>query len=286
MSKEKESRNLKVALIQLRPGLDVSENLREVVRSIEDGGRQGADLAVIPENALCIGTNAQMRAAAVTIDGPEITVVREAAAKAGVAVVLGGFKQRSEAPLLQNTALVIRSDGSLQGSYDKIHLFNAVVAGQSFRASDVESSGEDLVIVEIAGVKVGLSICFDIRFPEMFRQLARAGAEVILIPSAFTQTTGEAHWEVLVRARAIENEAYVVASATITSNDAAESGFATYGHSLVVDPWGKVLANLGTAPYAVQVLELDLEHVAEVRSRLPVLHVGNPAVYQKTPLLI
>ncbi|WP_350495028.1 nitrilase-related carbon-nitrogen hydrolase [Neopusillimonas aromaticivorans] len=128
--------------------------------------------------------------------------------------------------------------GNVQGSYDKVHLFNAVVNGTTFRASDVESAGDHLVIADINGVKVGLSICFDIRFPEMFRQMARAGAQVILVPAAFTRTTGKAHWEVLVRARAIENQAYVVASATIASEDATVSGFETWGHAMVAGPWG------------------------------------------------
>lgn len=279
-------RTLRAGLMQLQPTRDVQANLRDVLKGIEQAGAQGAELIVVPENALCIGSNAEMRAAAVTLDGPEISAIRDAARAAGAVVVVGGFKQKSERPLLQNTALVIREDGGIQGSYDKVHLFNAVVNGTAFRASDVESAGERLVIANVKGVKVGLSICFDIRFPEMFRQLARAGAEVILIPAAFTQTTGQAHWEVLVRARAIENEAYVVASATITSDDAVESGFESYGHALAVDPWGGVMADLGEAAHAVKVIELDLERVAQVRAKLPVLHVGRHDVYQSEPLEI
>lgn len=279
-------RSLRVGLMQLRPTRDVQANLKDVLRGIAEAGGQGAELIVVPENALCIGSNAEMRAAAVRLDGPEIGAIREAARRAGAAVVLGGFKQKSERPLLQNTALVIREDGGIQGSYDKIHLFNAVVNGTAFRASDVESAGEQLVIADVKGVKVGLSICFDIRFPEMFRSLARAGAEVILIPAAFTRTTGEAHWEVLVRARAIENEAYVVASATIASDDAVAAGFETYGHALAVGPWGEVMVDLGEAPHAVRVLELDLDRVAQIRAKLPVLDVSRPEVYAGEPLEI
>ncbi len=280
------NRSLRVGLMQLQPTRDVQANLKDVLSGIEQAGAQGAELIVVPENALCIGSNAEMRAAAVRLDGPEISAIRDAARRAGATVVVGGFKQKSERPLLQNTALVIREDGGIQGSYDKVHLFNAVVNGTAFRASDVESAGEQLVIADIKGVKVGLSICFDIRFPEMFRQLARAGAELILIPAAFTQTTGEAHWEILVRARAIENEAYVVASATIASDDAVASGFPTYGHALAVDPWGAVLADLGTASHAVRVVELDLDKVARIRAKLPVLDVARADVYGKEPLRI
>ncbi len=280
------TRSLRVGLMQLQPTRDVQANLQDVLKGVAQAAEQGAELIVVPENALCIGSNAEMRAAAVTLDGPEISAIRDAAQRAGATVVLGGFKQKSERPLLQNTALVIRADGSIQGSYDKLHLFNAVVNGTAFRASDVESAGEQLVIANVNGVKVGLSICFDIRFPEMFRQLARAGAEVILIPAAFTRTTGQAHWEVLVRARAIENEAYVVASATVTSDDAVASGFETYGHALAVGPWGEVLADLGEAPYAVRVIELDLDKVAQIRAKLPVLNVSRPEVYSSEPLEI
>jgi len=280
------NRSLRVGLMQLQPTRNVQANLKDVLSGIEQAGAQGAELIVVPENALCIGSNAEMRAAAVRLDGPEISAIRDAARRAGATVVVGGFKQKSERPLLQNTALVIREDGGIQGSYDKVHLFNAVVNGTAFRASDVESAGEQLVIADVKGVKVGLSICFDIRFPEMFRQLARAGAELILIPAAFTQATGEAHWEILVRARAIENEAYVVASATITSDDAVESGFPTYGHALAVGPWGEVIADLGTAPHAVRVVELDLDKVARIRAKLPVLDVARTDVYGKEPLRI
>lgn len=286
MPEQTPGRRLRVGLLQLQPTRDVQANLKDVLWAVQAAAAQGAELIVVPENALCIGTNAEMRAAAVTIDGPEITALREAARSAHATVVLGGFKQKSERPLLQNTALVIRDDGTIQGSYDKIHLFNAVVNGTSFRASDVESAGDQLVIANVKGVKVGLSICFDIRFPEMFRRLAQAGAEVILIPAAFTQTTGEAHWEVLVRARAIENEAYVVASATITSDDAIKSGFQTYGHAMVVDPWGVVLADLGEESRAVRVVELDLDKVAQIRAKLPVLDVARHEVYAAAPVQI
>jgi predicted amidohydrolase len=280
------NRALRVALVQLQPTRDVASNLKLVLRAIGDAGAQSAELIVIPENALCIGNNQTMRDAAVRLDGPEITAIRDAAKQAGAYVALGGFKQKSERPLLQNTLLLIDANGDIVGGYDKVHLFNAVVNGTSFRASDVESAGEHLVIAKVKGVKIGLSICFDIRFPEMFRQMARAGAEVILVPAAFTRTTGKAHWEVLVRARAIENQAYVVASATIASEDAVAAGFETYGHAMVAGPWGEVIADLGEADYGVQVLDLDLDRVADVRTKLPVLSTARSDVYATHPVEI
>jgi len=278
--------SLRVGLVQLQPTRNVAANLQWVLKAIQEAGAQGAELVVIPENALCIGSNQEMRAAAVAIDGPEIQAIRAAARGARAVVVLGGFKQKSNRPLLQNTALVIDADGSIQGAYDKVHLFNAVVAGTSFRASDVEAPGRQLVIAQVKGIKVGLSICFDVRFPELYRQLALAGAQILLIPAAFTQTTGRAHWDVLVRARAIENAAYVVASATMASTDSVEAGFATYGHALAVTPWGEVMADLGETDFAVKVLELDMAKVAQIRQNLPVLDSVQPDVYTTEPVVI
>ncbi|CAM5318209.1 nitrilase-related carbon-nitrogen hydrolase [Eoetvoesiella caeni] len=277
---------LRAGLVQLQPTRNVAANLQLVLSAIQAAGEQGADIIVIPENALCIGSNKEMRAAAVTLDSPEIQSIRTATRKAGAVVVLGGFKQKSDRPLLQNTALIIEADGGIKGSYDKVHLFNAVVAGTAFRASDVEAPGERLVIVQLKGVKIGLSICFDVRFPELYRQLALAGAQVLLIPAAFTRTTGRAHWDVLVRARAIENAAYVIASATIASADSIEAGFETYGHALAVTPWGEVMADLGEADFAVKTVGLDMARVEQIRANLPVLSSVRADVYTTEPLVI
>lgn len=277
---------LRVGLVQLQPTRDVSTNLQLVLQAVSDAAQQQAELIVLPENALCIGTNQMMRDAAVSIDGAEIMAIRAAARDAMAHVVVGGFKQRTDKPLLRNTLLVIDPQGQVQGTYNKIHLFDAVVNGTTFRASDVESAGDHLVIANVNGVRVGLSICFDLRFPEMFRQLARAGAQVILVPAAFTRTTGNAHWEVLLRARAIENQTYIVASATIASPDATAAGFETWGHAMVAGPWGDVLADLGEQDYAVKVIDLDLTKVEAIRHKLPVLNTGRPDVYQSVPVEI
>ena len=277
---------LRVGLVQLQPTRDVSTNLQLVLQAVSDAAQQQAELIVLPENALCIGTNQMMRDAAVSIDGAEIMAIRAAARDAMAHVVVGGFKQRTDKPLLRNTLLVIDPQGQVQGTYNKIHLFDAVVNGTTFRASDVESAGDHLVIANVNGVRVGLSICFDLRFPEMFRQLARAGAQVILVPAAFTRTTGNAHWEVLLRARAIENQTYIVASATIASPDATAAGFETWGHAMVAGPWGDVLADLGEQDYAVKVIDLDLTKIEAIRHKLPVLNTGRPDVYQSVPVEI
>jgi Predicted amidohydrolase len=262
-------RRLRVGLTQWHPTRDVAANLAVAVELIRAAGPQ-ADLVVLPENGLMLGTNAEMRAAALTVDSPEIDALRDAAKAASAAVVLGGFKRRTTDGDVFNTALVIGSDGEIAGGYDKIHLFDARIAGQSFEASGVERAGDRPLIITVAGVRLGVTICYDVRFPELYRTLAVAGAEVFLVPAAFTHRTGSAHWEVLLRARAIENAAYVVAPATIRGEDGTDA-FETYGHALVVGPWGDVLVDLGEQAPAWQVVELPLAEVARVRETLPVL---------------
>jgi predicted amidohydrolase len=267
---------LRVCLTQLSPGGDVKANLAAVLDLVAKAG-PGADLLLLPENCLLIGTNAEMRAGAVTLDGPEITALRKAAADAGTVVILGGVKHVRPDGSVRNTAVVIDDHGGLVGGYDKVHLFDAQVGGRTYAASEVETAGDHGVVVELKGVRIGLTICFDVRFPELHRRLARAGAEVLLVPAAFVVATGRAHWEVLLRARAIENGAFVVASATV--GDAASSSFPTYGHALVVDPWGTVLTDLEEEAPAWQVLELDLARVHEARAALPVLAATRQDAY-------
>jgi predicted amidohydrolase len=272
--------SLRIGLTQWHATTDTAANLDVACALITEAGEAGADLVVLPENGLMLGTNTQMREAALPVDSPEIDRLRAAAPQAGCAVVLGGFKRRDRAGTVHNTALVIDADGGIAGGYDKIHLFDATVAGQSFQASRVEQRGDRPALLELGGARIGLSICFDVRFPELYRQLALAGAEVMLVPSAFTAKTGEAHWEVLLRARAIENAAYVVASATVHDPHGNTDAFPTYGHGVIVDPWGTVLTDLGQEPRAVRVVELDLHQVRSVRESLPVLRGVQPQAYQ------
>jgi predicted amidohydrolase len=266
---------LRVALTQLSPTTDVAANVAAAGSMIRDAGRD-ADLVLLPENCLAVGTNTQMRDAALHVDSAQIAALRSAAADADAVVVLGGFKRRTNEPLLRNTALVIDRDGTIAGGYDKVHLFDAVVGGTTYSASDVEAPGDHPVLLRVGDVVIGVTICFDVRFPSLYRRLAEAGAQVLLVPAAFATRTGEAHWEVLLRARAIENTAYVVASATIGADDAA---FPTYGHAMAIDPWGRVLADLGDAKQAWEVIEVDLGLVEDVRGSLPVLAAGRPAAY-------
>lgn len=278
--------SIKITLTQMQPTLDVVSNLHKLLSLVKDAAVDQPDLIVLPENALCIGSNAAMREAAISHDGPELAALCQAARDAKAALVLGGFKCIGADGVIRNTAFVIGADGQIQGSYDKVHLFNARVNGQVFNASAVERAGNDLVIVEVKGVKIGLSICYDLRFPEMFRQLAVHGAEVLLVPAAFTHTTGQAHWEVLLRARAIESTAYVLAPATIRGEHSKVDGFETWGHAMAVGPWGAVMEDLGEVTYGWKTLNLDLTEVRRIRGNMTVLEGTRNEVYACAPRIV
>lgn len=281
------NRVLRIGLTQWDASTHIERNLNYACAAITACAEGGADVVLLPENGLMLGTNAQMREAAFTPDSEWLRTLEEHIAKCGVVTVLGGLKYRI-GDHTTNSALVYGADGTLRGRYDKLHLFDAKIGGQSFEASTVEAPGERLTILEVAGVKIGLLICYDIRFPEASRKLAKAGAEVLLYPAAFLEKTGSAHWQTLLQSRAIENLAYVVASATVASDDpSVERGFRTWGHAMAVGPWGEVIADLGSTPYSVQVLELDLAEVQRTRTLLPVLHGVRPAhIYDAAPVSI
>lgn len=281
------TRTLRVGLTQWHATADVETNLRVALDAVHDAAAAGAELVVLPENGLMLGTNTSMRERAFSVEAPEITALAAAAGEHGVTVVLGGMKNATPEGIF-NSALVFGPDGTVLGRYDKIHLFDARVNGQSFEASSVENAGSAPLLLDLDGILVGVTICYDVRFPELYRALARAGAEVLLVPAAFTQTTGKAHWHTLLGARAIENGCFVVASATIRGrqDERGADAFETYGHALVVGPWGETLADLGEAAPAVQVVDLDLDQVAQARDRLPVLSQERPDAYEKPPVTI
>lgn len=273
-------RTLRVGLTQWHATRDVAANVELALRAIRGCAAEEADLVVLPENGLMLGSNAEMREAAFSEGGdPHLERIAEAARENDVVVVVGGLKNRTDEGTF-NSALVYDRAGELVGRYDKIHLFDARVGGQSFEASSVEQAGAAPVIVDVDGVAVGITVCYDVRFPELYRTLALAGAEVILVPAAFTRVTGAAHWEVLLRSRAIESAAYVVASATVHGDGEVPDAFETWGHALAVGPWGEVLADLGEEPFATTVLDLDLGEVSAARDRLPVLRGVRPDAYR------
>jgi predicted amidohydrolase len=279
------SRCLRAGLTQWHATRDVARNLAIACQLVGDCAAAGAEVVLLPENGLMLGTNAEMRAAAIRLDGPEVAELRAAAKAARTTVVLGGAKRvTGDGSPARNTAIVIGPDGEIAGGYDKVHLFDARVGGRSFEASSVEQAGGTPTLLRLGDALIGLTICYDVRFPELYRRLALAGAEVLFVPSAFTRTTGKAHWETLLRARAIESAAYVVASATV--GDDPSDAFPTYGHALVVDPWGEILVDLGEEPLAFTVVDLNLDTVASTRDQLPVLRGVRPDAYAADPVVL
>lgn len=268
----------RICLTQWQPDVSIDRNVAIACELVRKSAEAGAELVLLPENSLVLGTNTSMRAAALSLSSPEIGAIGDAAARAGVAVMIGGFKEKSDDGSVRNSAVLFDRNGALRAVYNKIHLFDANIGEQSFEASSVEMAGSEPVIVELGDAVLGVTICYDIRFPQLYRRLAMSGANVFLVPSAFTKTTGAAHWETLLRARAIENGCFVVASATVGSVRGGTS-FETYGHAMVVDPWGRVLTDLDTASPAFQVVPLELGLVEKARSQLPTLKQGRPDVY-------
>lgn len=269
----------RIGLTQWHVTRDREQNLDQACSLIRACGKERADLVLLPENALFLGSNTEMRDASLSLDAPAFAGIAELAREIGTPVLIGGVKRRDEAGTIWNSAVLCDQKGRVTSIYDKIHLFDATIGGQRFQASQVESAGVTPVIVDHAGAALGITICYDVRFPELYRKLAFAGAEILLVPAAFTRTTGAAHWEVLLRARAIENSSFVVASATVSGHDGAADSFETYGHAMVIDPWGRVLADLGEQSPASTVVELDLSLVADVRAKLPSLNHARPAAY-------
>jgi predicted amidohydrolase len=282
-----DARCLRVTLTQWHATRDADANLRKALKLMHDAAADQPDLVLLPENGLMIGTNDEMRSAALTIDSPQINELRRTAREIGATVILGGFKRREGDGTVHNTALVIGPRGEIAGTYDKIHLFDATIGGQKFEASRVETAGTEPVIVVINGIKIGLTICYDVRFPELYRALATAGAEVFLVPAAFTHKTGAMqHWEILMRARAIENTAYVLGSTTIRGSNGAKDAFETWGHAIAIDPWGRVLTDLGTAELGYKTVELDMALLQETRASLPVLRGIRQKAYTTEPRVI
>jgi predicted amidohydrolase len=269
---------LRVAAIQLCAGSDKAANLEKAELLVGRAAALGAELVVLPEKWNLVGDADALHAGAEAIeDGESVRALAEWARRHGIALVGGSIVERREGrEKLSNTSLAFDRDGSLRGYYRKIHLFDVEVGGQLYRESEAEEPGTEAVVCELAGWKAGLTVCYDLRFPELYRILALARAEIVTVPANFTLRTGMAHWHVLLRARAIENQLFVVAPGQ-TGEPLA--GKPSYGHSLIVDPWGTVLAE---APDAETVIcaELDRSQMHEIRKSLPSLAQRRPESYR------
>ncbi len=263
---------MKVAAIQMVSGAQLAANLATAVQALEQAARQGAELALLPEYFCLLGQQDHDKLAIAEDEGegPIQDTLAQAARRLGLWVAGGTLPLRCGQPgRVRNSLLVFGPDGRQAARYDKMHLFRFARGGESYDEARTLEPGGAPVCFELPSRdghrwRVGLSVCYDLRFPELYRQL---GADLLLAPSAFTHTTGQAHWEVLLRARAIENLAFVAAAAQGGVHD---SGRRTWGHSLLVDPWGRVLADAGQGPGLV-LAELDAAQLAELRGQLPAL---------------
>jgi predicted amidohydrolase len=268
---------VRAAAVQLNSTEDKERNLATADRLTRAAASDGADLVVLPEKFNLLGTPEHYREGAEDLDGPSIRWARETAAELGVDLVAGSIVELREGrDKLSNTSVHVGPDGEVKAVYRKIHMFDVEVGGRVYRESDSEEPGEEIVISDLGGVPLGMTVCYDLRFPELYRILAIKGARVISIPSAFTRVTGEAHWELLIRARAIENQAFVVAADQIGVHPEDKESF---GGSLIVDAWGEVLVRAPDEETFIAA-DLDFERQDEVREKLPSLANRVPGAYR------
>ncbi len=262
---------MRVACAQMRSTANVAQNLDQVASQVRRAAAEGATLVATPENTTFLGPSAQKLKLAEPVDGPTHRMLGEIARSERVWLLVGSVAERSERPdRCYNTSLLYDAAGQLCAVYRKIHLFDVdIPGGPSFQESAFVEPGATPVVADSPAGMLGLSICFDLRFPALYRDLVTAGATVLTVPSAFTVPTGEAHWHLLLRARAVESQAFVLAPAQEGRHD--EAGLReSYGHSLIVDPWGRVLADAGRAnPEGLAIADLDLSAVAQVRAGMP-----------------
>ena len=263
----------KAAMIQMRSGLTPGANSDDAVRMIGEAKSAGADYVLTPEMTNILAARREQLFSVVVEEEADasLATLREVARKLGIYVHIGSLAIKISPDRAANRSFLIGPKGDILARYDKIHMFDVDLAGgESYRESRNYRPGELAVLADLPWGRLGLTVCYDLRFPALYRALAEAGATMLAIPSAFTKQTGEAHWHVLMRARAIENGSFVFAAA---QGGKHENGRDTYGHSLIVDPWGSIIAEGGTEP-GVIMAEINPAEVARARARIPSLQHG------------
>ena len=261
------------AMIQMRSGLTPAANIDAAVRLIGEAKSAGADYVLTPEMTNIMEVKRERLFASIVPEEADTSLAtfRELARKLGIYVHVGSLAIKTSPDRAANRSFLIDPKGEIAARYDKVHMFDVdLEGGESYRESRTYRPGEQAVLSDLPWGRLGLTICYDLRFPALYRALAEAGATMMAIPSAFTQQTGEAHWHILLRARAVENGSFVFAAA---QGGKHENGRETFGHSLIVDPWGRILAEGGTEP-GVVMADIDLADVAKARSRIPSLQHG------------
>ena len=262
----------RIAVAQMQSGTGAAANAAELVRLAEEAAQGGAQMLFTPEMTGLLDRDRKRAAASIVAESedPTLAAARDAAARHGIAISIGSLALRSDdGKAWVNRSVLIDSAGDIAARYDKMHMFDVDLdSGESWRESNAYKAGASPTVVDTPAGRLGLTICYDIRFPALFEALGRARCDLISIPAAFTVPTGMAHWHVLQRARAIEASAFVVAAAQVGRH---EDGRETYGHSLVVDPWGEVLLDMGGEKPGLGFADIDLERIAQVRAQVPSL---------------
>ena len=272
----------RIAVLQMTTGIDPARNAETLMEAVADAARGEAEMLFTPEMSGLLDRDRDRakRHVVPEDENPVLRTVRRAAAGQGIWVALGSLAVRRPDGRFANRSFVIAPDGTVAARYDKIHMFDVQLAtGESWRESAAYAPGEAVVTVETPLGRLGLSICYDIRFPALFEELGRQACDAIAIPASFTVPTGQAHWHLLQRARAVEASAYVIAAAQVGQH---EDGRRTFGHSLVIDPWGDVLLDLGGEAPGLGFADISQERIAGVRQQLPSL--ANRRTISKSPM--
>ena len=266
----------RIAIFQSQSGIDPAANAQALVGAIDEAAAGGAEMLFTPEMSglLDRDTERARRSVRPAEQDEVLAACREAARRNGIWLHLGSLAVAADGGKFANRGFVVDSSGEIRATYDKIHLFDVdLPTGESWRESAVYAGGKDAVVVDSTPVgRLGLTICYDLRFPALFERLTEAGAQIVAVPAAFTVPTGKAHWEVLLRARAIEAGVFVVAAAQVGRH---QDGRETWGHSLLVKPWGEIILDMGNA-VGVAFGEVDLGRIAEVRGRVPAIDHRRP----------
>lgn len=264
-----ERASLAVAVVQMASGPDKRENVVRAVELIGHAADTGASVIALPETFDYRGDELDLKAIAEVLPGSALQPLMAVAKERRVWILAGSIHESDPAGGMPfNTSVLINPQGEMAAKYRKIHLFDIAIGDRSVTESAKYQRGSEVVYADVAGVRAGLTICYDLRFPEQYRLLADAGSDVVFIPSSFTAPTGEAHWEVLVRARAIENQCFVIAPGQA---GIGAGGIATYGNSMIVDPWGRILARAPAEAETIISAVLDFDAMAGIRRRLPAL---------------
>ena len=262
-------RTLTAAAVQMNSGREQRANLVCAEGLVRDAAGHGARLVALPENFSRMAGDDVLIEGLEPLDGPTVRWGRELARELSIDLLLGSIPERAQREgLRRNTSVLIAHTGEVRAAYRKIHLFDIDLPGLCLRESLAVEPGAEPVVAEMEWGRGGLSVCYDLRFPELYRRLVLEGAEVLAVPSAFTATTGADHWELLLRARAVENQCYVVAPAQVGRHSARR---VSWGHAAIIDPWGEILADAGDAADTYVMATLDGERLVDVRRRLPVL---------------